>query len=76
MEIIFGKITKLIPPPTPINITEKRNSSGELLVSPNRKVKEIPPSPFYDGKYHPPIISSTGATLANILCAGKGLLEI
>jgi hypothetical protein len=24
-----------------------------------RKVKETTPSPFYDGKYHPPIFSST-----------------
>jgi hypothetical protein len=32
-----------------------------------RKVKEIAPSPFYDGKYHPPIISSTKATLPNKL---------
>jgi hypothetical protein len=27
-------------------------------VTKTRKVKEITPSPFYDGKYHPPIISS------------------
>lgn len=27
-----------------------------------RKVKAYSPSPFYDGKYHPPIISSPKAT--------------
>ncbi len=25
-----------------------------------RKVKAVSPSPFYDGKYHPPFIQQTG----------------
>jgi hypothetical protein len=51
MEIIFGKITKLILSPPHVRISKQE----EYLASKNRKVKEIPPSPFYDGKYHPPI---------------------
>ncbi len=40
-----------------------RQSNESLEAPKTRKVKELSPSPFYDGKYHPPIISSTRATL-------------
>jgi hypothetical protein len=53
MEIIFGKIKKL----------QGYRAKTQPRIK-TRKVKEIPPSPFYDGKYHPPINSSAKATSA------------
>jgi hypothetical protein len=35
--------------------SQPQDSTGQKI----RKVKETTPSPFYDGKYHPPIFSST-----------------
>jgi hypothetical protein len=39
-------------------IAKKRRQRSQI-----RKVKAVSPSPFYDGKYHPPFIQQQNAAL-------------
>jgi hypothetical protein len=39
----------------------QRNTSNLSDMDAKRKVKAVSPSPFYDGKYHPPKMSSRAA---------------